>query len=296
LRCASCSHLISADIPKHDLCKQLHEINKADGPALKKIIYGLQSRRQFAHNMTLGDAVKASRTMPAKKVFTTDKAAFNNRVVSPPASDVAVCFNQSQLSRKPEDYADVDIVFVDEGDRTYCLESIDYPTWLEQGSNPITGRKLTAQAKREIEGKWKTLNDTKVPIESKGFRYAIDRIKQKQGLKDEYEDFIRIREMQFLELAESYGIDRAYFLASPEDGGLTNLELESLARDLTENQGLLFDTRNRKATLRSFTVTLLDEIEYLKELSDEDVDAMFQKMKDLIGLNEEVVAVVEDEN
>ena len=294
------------DIPKDELCRELSAISHASGNVLRKITTNLQAKRQMAHNTTLGDVIRKGSSVPDRKqIGYSDKAAFNDKFnkMSPSralnSSSMSpvlvgggdgVCVNSSELSRDSRDYADIDIVMIDEGRATYCFESIDYPTLLERGMNPVTENKLSAVSIREIQGKLAALNDTGVPVESKGLQYAINRVKQQGGTRDEYEEFIRQRLEEFLRESENYGIDRGIYLADPEYGGLSNLEMEALAKAVSQNDNIAFDSRSRQASLRSLSATVMEEVALSTLLKPPDnqffKDGIFNDLADYIGVME----------
>lgn len=265
------------DMNKKGICEEFEKMDKADPKLLETIAHKLQEKRFDVANTTIGDVVDSNSGTKTK---------------SRTRSAQAVCVNANLLSRKEFDYADGDLLMVDEGVNTYCFEARDYANLIEPEIpiNPFTGNKLPESTVGEIQGRLRALERNNLPLDSQGISEAIRQFKEPSA-KDKYDEFVRTRVEEFFDLGEKYNISRDVYLLSPEEGGLSNEEMEAIVRELVDDQGIRFNVDSRQASIRSTAMTVMEKVddirgmERMKGESLEDFEAMKQDQMDNLFLS-----------
>ncbi|MDG7050740.1 MAG: hypothetical protein JRZ94_06020 [Nitrososphaerota archaeon] len=273
------------DLDKIAICREFHNMDQTDAKTLETVAHKLQGKRITASNTTIGDIVAGTRQSSSRE--DSERAAR------------AVCVNANLLSRNPTDYADIDLLLIDEGEDTYCFESRDYATLLEPAVpvNPITGNKLPEKTVGEIQARLRSLNRNGLPIESVGITEALKQLKMPTQ-KDKYEEFVRGKVEEFVDIAAEYGISRELFFETPDNGGIPNQDMEQITQTLLEDKGIMFNIDNRSASLRSMAMAVMekvDDIRNMERLEDESpedfeaaktqqIDDLFTELANLIGV------------
>lgn len=271
------------DMNKTALCEEFEKMDKADPKLLESLAHRLQEKRLDAASTSIGDIVEANEGGKSK---------------SRTRSAQAVCVNANLLSRKEFDYADIDLLMVDEGEQTYCFETRDYANLIEPliPVNPFTGNKLTFETIGEIKGRLESLKRNNLSLDSVGISEAIRQFKAPTS-KDKYDEFVKARVEEFFKIGENFGISRDVYILSPEEGGLSNEEMETITQDLLSDQGITFNVDSRQASIRSMAMTILEKVDEIRGMermrgeSEEDFENMkseqlsilFTNLSDLIG-------------
>jgi len=266
------------DMNKQGICEEFEKMDKADPKLLETIAHKLQEKRFDVANTTIGDVVDSNSGTKTKTRSRT-------------RADQAVCVNANLLSRKEYDYADGDLLMVDEGANTYCFEARDYANLIEPEIpiNPFTGNKLPESTVGEIQGRLRALERNNLPLDSQGISEAIRQFKEPSA-KDKYDEFVRSRVEEFFDLGETYNISRDVYLLSPEEGGLANEEMEAIVRELVDDQGIRFNVDSRQASIRSTAMTVMEKVDDIRSMermkgeSLEDFEAMKQDQMDNLFL------------
>ena len=178
------------------------------------------------------------------------------------------CANASQLTRAPATYSKLDLHRVRDSSngRTYCFESVDYPTLLRTRTNEYTGARLTTMDLEAINAKYRTLVDLGLPLESESIEHGIKRLKG-HGTHQDYELYVRSKRDAFLALLNDpeIGISTELFTYEPEDGGLLIDEMQEIINNIGRSQNItLTPLDNREHALRSVAMTFM---EYVEEIS-----------------------------
>ncbi len=285
------------DMNKTAICEEFEKMDKADPKVLESVAHRLQEKRMDAINTTIGDVIEANKSGKSK---------------SPTRSSQAVCVNANLLSRKESDYADEDLIMIDEGEKTYCFEARDYPNLIEPEIpiNPFTGNRLTAKSIEEINARLNSLSRNRLSVDSIGISEAIRQFKEPTS-KDRYDEFVRSRVEEFLDLGETYGISRDAYILSPEEGGISNEDMEQITRELVDDQGIRFNVDSRQASIRSMAMTVMEKVDEIRgmermkgetmqdfeNMKSEQMSILFETLNGLVGYVpiERTVSVTEEE-
>ena len=257
--------------PKNEICLELQNIDRASESQLESIALKLQRRRLEARKTRLGDLV-TGRTQKATKTEGTSSLSENQ-----------ICVNEKFLpndsngnARKASDFSDLDIIFTRSQGNNYCFTSEDYVSLLQSQRNPLTEESLPGQTINEIKAKLTTLESNKLSLRSMGITETIKTIKTEKS-NDLYDAFTRQRVNDFLTLAANdYGIFSQVFTEE-----LTNLEMETIATEITGIFGTTFDITSRERSLRSFGNTMMELVDRAE--TQEDIDIIFYNISDLLS-------------
>ena len=256
---------------KSAVCQELMKMKDLDTETLVSVAQKTQQKRLEAANHSFADVVEAVRSNSPN-----DRAS------------KTVCVNANLLSRPANDYADIDLLRVDEGENTYCFETRDYQRLIEpelRGDipiNPITGKALTEHTIGVIKARLAALQEAGLPVESEGIRKAASRLRE-PSRRNEYDDYIKGQVELFFDLGADYGIDRDLFLSYD---GLTVIEMEELGKILSQDENVIFDIDSRESSVISLAMIVMERVNEISNMepligeTPEDLDSTKLEMID----------------
>lgn len=244
---------LNPELEKDALCSEFNAIASATVGSLSEASKKLRTRKLQVAGTTLGDVVKGETSKPVE------------------------CENEGMLSRPLDDYSNLDLHCVSEGDgkKSYCFEAIDYPKILRSGVNFYTNVPLSVSDLAEIRAKRDTLIMLGLPLESTGIEAAIAKLHSTGGSED-YELWVRARRDHFLDVVNSseIGLSRLTFTDDEVDGGLSIDEMQDIINKIGRRNDLhLSPTNNREHAVRSFALTFMEYIDDIEDQAESPEEA-----------------------
>lgn len=263
---------LAPDASKADICHELKALDSANPKELLNVKQRLQHQKLESQVTSLGDLQHR-----------------NALAATHSGEQGGICKNANLLSREETDYADIDLVIIEERHNSYCFETPDFAALLDSGINPLTGNKIPEVKLEEIRGKLNALRTYELSEETVGLKAALAKIKEVDT--DEYENFIKQRTADFVKLVGEAGISQDYFTASIAEGGLTSEEMQFIARGVS-GQKSRFNLESREHSRRALAATIMELIDEAKTLEVQEeklalIESIFnafeEKLRDVVG-------------
>lgn len=252
---------LDPEMEKSALCDEFSRIIQGTTSSLNAASQRLQEDKVTVPMTSIGDLVQPRsglRTRPTK-----------SRSECSAASDLlpedGTCANASHLSRPVGTFSKLDLHRIRDSSngRTYCFESVDYPTLLRTKKNEYTGASLTTMDIEAITAKYKTITELGLPLESESIEEGIKRLKG-HGSHQDYELYVRNRRDAFLTLLNDpeIGISTELFTNEETNGGLSIEQMQTIINNVGRSENIVLSPLdNREHAIRSFAMTFMEYVD-----------------------------------
>ena len=248
---------LDPEMEKSALCDEFNRIIQGSSLSLNTASRKLQEEKVTVPMTSIGDLV-GPRSRPTR-----------SRAECGAPSDLlpedGTCANASQLSRPVGTFSKLDLHRIRDASngRTYCFESVDYPTLLRTKRNEYTGANLTTMDIEAITAKYRTIMDLGLPLESESIEEGIKKLKG-HGSHQDYELYVRNKRDAFLTLLNDpeIGISTELFTNEESNGGLSILQMQEIINNIGRSQNIVLSPLdNREHAIRSFALTFMEYVE-----------------------------------